>query len=119
MSIQQKLRLLTLATLACLLLVMGLSAMSLYQLRQHFADYQSREVLVSSLTEIKAVALAVARLDPILPQSREQLRAADQQVRQLSRRISQHTATPSEQQLRGRYRLAGGSMSLALDRCST
>lgn len=99
MSIQQKLRLLTLATLACFLLVIALTATKLSELRQQFAAYQSRETLVSSLTEIKAIALTVARADPILPQTREQLNVAEQQVQQLSRRIDRHAMDAHEQEL--------------------
>ncbi len=77
----------TTVTVAGLLAVIVVVALSLGRLQHQFDDYQSRQILDKSLIEIKASALAMSRLDPILPDTREKLAQADAHIRELGQMI--------------------------------
>ena len=77
----------TTVTVAGLLAVVIFVSLSLGRLQHQFDDYQSRQILDKSLIEIKASALAISRLDPILPDTREKLDQADTHIRQLGQMI--------------------------------
>ena len=88
MTLQKQLTLMTAVTVAGLLAVIVFAALSLGRLQHQFDDYQMRQNLDKSLIEIKAGALAISRLDPILPDTREKLAAADAHIRELGQSIS-------------------------------
>lgn len=87
MTLQKQLALMTTVTVAGLLVVIVFVALSLGRLQQKFDVYQSRQILDKSLIEIKAGALAISRLDPILPGTREKLFQADMHIRELGQMI--------------------------------
>ena len=87
MTLQKQLTLMTTVTVAGLLVVIVFVALSLGRLQHQFDDYQSRQILDKSLIEIKASALAISRLDPILPDTREKLAQADTHIRDLGQMI--------------------------------
>jgi methyl-accepting chemotaxis protein len=86
-TLQKQLTLMTAGTVAGLLVVIIFVAISLGRLQHQFEDHQSRQNRDKSLIEIKAGALAISRLDPILPDTREKLAAADAHIRQLGQAI--------------------------------
>ena len=87
MTLQKQLILMTTVTVAGLLTVIIFVSLSLGRLQHQFDDYQSRQTLGKSLIEIKASALAISRLDPILPDTREKLAQADTHIRELGQMI--------------------------------
>ncbi|MHB9100523.1 MAG: methyl-accepting chemotaxis protein [Sulfuricella sp.] len=88
MTIQKQLSLMTTITVAGLLAVVIFVTLSLGRLQHQFDVYQSRQILDKSLIEIKADALAISRLDPILPDTREKLAQADAHIRELGQMIN-------------------------------
>lgn len=87
MTLQNQLRLMTLATLAGLVIVILIVTVSLSQLRREFDTYQSSQVLDKSLIEIKATALSIARADPILPDTKEKLLKTDTHIQELHKQV--------------------------------
>ncbi len=88
MTLQKQLTLMTMVTVAGLLAVVIFVALSLGRLQHQFDDYQSRQILDKSLIEIKASALAMSRLDPILPDTREKLTQAEAHIKELGQMIN-------------------------------
>ncbi len=77
MKISRQLRLLIVVNSACLLLAIALTAFQLASLRSAFTEYQHGQAVVARLTELKATALAISRIDLMLPDSPRQVLAAD------------------------------------------
>jgi len=88
LTLQKQLTLMTMVTVAGLLAVVIFVALSLGRLQHQFDDYQSRQILDKSLIEIKASALAMSRLDPILPDTREKLTQAEAHIKELGQMIN-------------------------------
>lgn len=87
MTLQNQLRLMSLATIAGLLIVILVVTVSLNQLRQKFDTYQTRQSVDKSLIEIKATALSMARADPILPDTEIRLNKTDAHIQELKQFI--------------------------------
>lgn len=73
----------TLATIAGLLLVIIIVTINLNLLRHEFDQYQSTQIIDKSLLEIKATSLAIARADPILPDTKDRLQKTDEHIHEL------------------------------------
>jgi methyl-accepting chemotaxis protein len=97
LTLQKQLRLMTGVSLIGMFIVVVFVMLSLNQLRQEFAVYQSMQTTDKSLIEIKATALAFSRADPVMMETPEQLAHADAQIQQLLQRI---TAASSDESLR-------------------
>jgi methyl-accepting chemotaxis protein len=88
MTLQNQLRLMTLATIVGLVIVILVVTVNLSKLQREFDIYQSRQAIDKSLIEIKATALFIARADPILPDTRERLQKTDAHIQELHKVIS-------------------------------
>lgn len=80
MTLQQQLRLVSMATIAPLIGVAVLVAFNLHQLREQFSSYQHYQTASASLLMIKAEALSMSRADPILPDTTARLAQADRLI---------------------------------------
>ncbi len=96
MTIRAQLRILTLIALIIMMAVSVFTAVNLNRLRSQFSGYQSWQAAAGALTEFKASALAVARADPILPETAGRLSAADRRIHELEKLVVSHLA-PSPQ----------------------
>ena len=80
MSLQNQLRLISLATIFPLVCVIALVAVSLNHLRHDLYGYQKYQTASKQLYSIKADALSMARADPIFPDTATQLVDVDQKI---------------------------------------
>ncbi len=90
LSINKKMWLLSAITAVSIILVGIFSAYTLSGLRVGFHDYQGQVATSQSLFEIKATALSVAKNDPILPNTKTALDAANTKIITLLAQI-EHT----------------------------
>ncbi|MFI8621808.1 methyl-accepting chemotaxis protein [Marinomonas sp. NPDC078689] len=94
MSINKKMWLLSAITSISIILVGVFSAYTLSGLRNGFHQYQSQVATSQSFFEIKATALSVAKNDPILPNTKTALDAANAKIVSLLAQIE--TSLPPE-----------------------
>ena len=87
MTLQKQLRLMTLVTVAGLLIVIIFAVVSLNKLRHEFDIYQAGQSRDKSLIEIKATALSMARADPILPDTKIKLGNNDAHIQDMQKLI--------------------------------
>jgi methyl-accepting chemotaxis protein len=96
MTLQNQLRLMTMATIVGLMIVIIVVTVNLSKLQRNFAIYQSRQSIDKSLIEIKATALFIARADPILSDTRERLQKTDTHIQELHQLIASLSADEVE-----------------------
>ena len=87
MNIKKKMGILSIVTVVSIGIVAVFTGFSLSHLRDEFHRFQSQVEADKALVEIKATALAVAKSDPILPQTAESLHAADARIRALQQQV--------------------------------
>jgi len=87
MNIKTKMGILSLVTVVSIGIVATFTGFSLSNLRDEFHRFQSQVEVDKALVEIKATALSVANSDPVLAQTAESLRAADERIRALQQEV--------------------------------
>ncbi len=87
MKFTTQLRLITAITLAGLCAVIVMVSIHLSHLQTEFAAYQSIETTQRALIDIKATALAVARADPIMPDTAHRLDTTDSRIQALLQQV--------------------------------
>ncbi|REG82568.1 methyl-accepting chemotaxis protein [Marinomonas pollencensis] len=95
LSINKKMWLLSAITAVSIILVGVFSAYTLSGLRASFSRYQGQVAISQSFFAIKATALSVAKNDPILPNTKTALDAANTKIMMLLAQIEQ--TLPAEQ----------------------
>jgi methyl-accepting chemotaxis protein len=88
LSLQKQLRLITGISVLGMFAVVVFVMLNLSQLKHEFLIYQTLQTTDKSLIEIKAIALAVSRSDPIMLETPAQLSEADSKIQALQQRIS-------------------------------
>lgn len=96
MTLQNQLRLMTLATITGIGIVILVVTVNLSKLQREFDIYQSTQAIDKSLIEIKATALSIARADPILPDTKERLQHTDAHIQELHRLVVSLSANDVE-----------------------
>jgi len=95
MNIKKKMGILSVVTMASIGVVASFTGFSLSHLRGEFQRFQAQIEADKGLVEIKAIALSVAKSDPVLPQTAETLRAADEHIRALAQQVVAAGGSPA------------------------
>lgn len=98
MSLRGRMRWINAATALVLAAVIAFTLLNLRTLQSTFERYQKRVSVAHHLIEVKAVALAASRTDPIPLDSKERIQAADSRVRALLAETAKLTTDPAQQQ---------------------
>jgi hypothetical protein len=80
MTLHSQLRWINLITLISLLGVMIFTLVNLKMLSNEFAHYQNHQLTEKNLLQIKAAALAISRVDPVVDKTYDQLQAGDRKI---------------------------------------
>lgn len=91
LTLQKQLSLMTGITLAGMLMVAIFSMFNLGQLRKEFELHQAMQTMDKSLIEIKAMALAISRADPVMPDTQDRLAQTDKHIVELQKRVFDST----------------------------
>lgn len=97
MTLQAQLRLIALITLLSLSGVIVFTVVQLSSLKKTFDQYQSRQIFSANLSAVKSEALAISRADPMLLETAQRLKTADQKVRGLYQDAQQAALADADQ----------------------
>ncbi|AXK39130.1 HAMP domain-containing protein [Crenobacter cavernae] len=87
MTLVKRLRLTAALTLACLIVVFGLTGWQLSALADRFSQYRERQHFSADLLALKAGALSLSRADPLLFETRSKLDRVNADVETLNLRV--------------------------------
>lgn len=92
LTLQNQLRLMSLLTVILLGGIVGFTTFSLRALQHDFVVYQADRDTHQGLVEIKAGALSVARVDPIMPETETKMAQTDKQLQKLFSSVGKQVA---------------------------